>query len=200
MLCTPSYALHLAEVAAENQIDVGELEVRALDSGRRARRVGAGHSRRASKKPGRPGCSTTAAPPRSGPGAMAIRTAEGLYVNENDFIAEFLSVETGTAAAEGELAELVLTNLGRVGSPVIRYRTGDLVRPSWQHAGAESLRVSRRRRARPRRRHDGHSRRECFSQLDRADPAQLSGGGRISHDGPQTAARWTSWSSRSKTV
>ena len=37
-------------------------------------------------------------------------------------------METGTTAAEGELAELVLTNLGRVGCPVIRYRTGDLVR------------------------------------------------------------------------
>jgi phenylacetate-CoA ligase len=59
----------------------------------------------------------------------------GLFVNENDFIAEFLSVETGTPAAEGELSELVLTNLARAGSPVIRYRTGDLVRPSWQHGG-----------------------------------------------------------------
>ena len=40
------------------------------------------------------------------------------------------------AATEGELSELVLTNLGRVGSPVVRYRTGDLVRPSWTRAGA----------------------------------------------------------------
>jgi phenylacetate-CoA ligase len=27
---------------------------------------------------------------------------------------------------------LVITNLGRIGSPVIRYRTGDLVQPSYQ--------------------------------------------------------------------
>ena len=47
---------------------------------------------------------------------------------ESQFIAEFLSLETGTTAAEGELAELVLTSLGRIGSPVIRYRTGDMVR------------------------------------------------------------------------
>jgi phenylacetate-CoA ligase len=58
-----------------------------------------------------------------------------MYVNENDFIAEFLSVETGSAAEDGELAELVLTNLGRVGSPIIRYRTGDLVRPTWRRGG-----------------------------------------------------------------
>jgi len=46
-----------------------------------------------------------------------------------------MSVETGTAAAEGELSELVITTLGRIGAPVIRYRTGDLVRPTWNHPG-----------------------------------------------------------------
>ena len=34
------------------------------------------------------------------------------------------------------MSELVLTTLGRDGSPVIRYRTGDLVRPVWEGAGA----------------------------------------------------------------
>jgi phenylacetate-CoA ligase len=29
----------------------------------------------------------------------------------------------------------VLTNLGRVGCPIVRYRTGDLVRPTWQRGG-----------------------------------------------------------------
>ena len=54
---------------------------------------------------------------------------------EGEFIAEFLSVETGKPADDGELAHLVLTTLGRCGCPVIRYRTGDLVRPSWQTDG-----------------------------------------------------------------
>ncbi len=66
---------------------------------------------------------------------MAIARGRGLWINEHDFVAEFLSLETGKPAAEGELAELVLTNLGRLGSPTIRYRTGDLVRPCWTHAG-----------------------------------------------------------------
>src|SRR5262249_51857444 len=60
----------------------------------------------------------------------------GLYVNEASFLPEFLSVETGRPAAEGELAYLVLTTLGRAGAPVIRYRTGDLVRPSWTNRGS----------------------------------------------------------------
>ena len=68
-----------------------------------------------------------------GPWGYSDRQRRGVHVLESEFIAEFLSVESGQPAAEGELAELVLTNLGRFGSPVIRYRTGDLVRPVWQH-------------------------------------------------------------------
>jgi phenylacetate-CoA ligase len=46
-------------------------------------------------------------------------------VNESEFVAEVIDPVTGTPAAEGEL---VLTNLGRLGSPLVRYRTGDRVR------------------------------------------------------------------------
>src|SRR4029453_691497 len=55
----------------------------------------------------------------------------GVHVNESEFIAEILN-PTGTAVDDGEKGELVVTNLGRIGSPVIRYRTGDLVQPSYQ--------------------------------------------------------------------
>ena len=125
---TPSYALHLAEVGADHQIDVATLGVRRLvlagEPGGSIPHVRAPDCRGS----GRPRCSITAGPARSAPGAMAIRPARGMHVMESQFIAEFLSLETGDPAAEGELAELVLTSLGRIGSPVIRYRTGDLVR------------------------------------------------------------------------
>ena len=49
----------------------------------------------------------------------------GLHVNEAEFIAEVIDPATGAPADEGEL---VLTNLGRLGSPLLRYRTGDRVR------------------------------------------------------------------------
>ncbi len=52
---------------------------------------------------------------------------------ETDFIAEFFKLGTAEPAAEGDLAELVLTCLGRRGCPIFRYRTGDVVRPRWQH-------------------------------------------------------------------
>src|SRR5450432_1431996 len=53
-----------------------------------------------------------------------------LHVMEESFIAEIIDPETGVEAARGALGELVLTNLGRAGWPVLRYRTGDIVRQS----------------------------------------------------------------------
>jgi phenylacetate-CoA ligase len=49
----------------------------------------------------------------------------GLHVNETEFIAEVVDPASGAAAVEGEL---VLTNLGRACSPLVRYLTGDRVR------------------------------------------------------------------------
>ncbi len=130
LFCTPSYALHLAEVARENHIEVADLPVRTI--------VVAGE----------PGGSVPAirgqieqfwdarvvdhaGASEVGPWGMSDPAQRGLYVIESEFIAEFLSVQSGEPADEGELSELVLTSLGRYGSPVIRYRTGDLVRPTW---------------------------------------------------------------------
>ena len=50
-----------------------------------------------------------------------------LHVIEDSYLAEIIDPTTNRAADKGEL---VLTNLGRMGSPLIRYRTGDLVQRS----------------------------------------------------------------------
>lgn len=130
VFCTPSYAIHMAEVARENHINVAELPVKTLFVA------------------GEPGGSIPAVRERIesawdaqlfdhsgasevGPWGFADKNNQGLHIIESEFIAEFLSLETGKEAEEGELSELVLTTLGRYGSPVIRYRTGDIVRPSW---------------------------------------------------------------------
>jgi phenylacetate-CoA ligase len=52
----------------------------------------------------------------------------GIHLIESEFIAEVIDTQTGREASAGEIGELVITNLGRPGFPVIRYRTGDLVR------------------------------------------------------------------------
>ncbi|HEX2439151.1 MAG TPA: phenylacetate--CoA ligase family protein [Methylomirabilota bacterium] len=124
LVCTPSYALHLLQVARECGIDPARLPVRVT--------VHAGE----------PGAGIPAVRARieEGWGARAFDHAgmtemgaygyeceaqAGLHVNESEFIAEVIDPRTGTPADEGEL---VLTNLGRLGSPLVRYRTGDRVR------------------------------------------------------------------------
>ncbi|MCI0526149.1 MAG: hypothetical protein L0Y56_01665, partial [Nitrospira sp.] len=51
----------------------------------------------------------------------------GVHLNEGEFLAEVLDPSTGKPVVAGGQGELVITSLGRSGTPVIRYRTGDLV-------------------------------------------------------------------------
>jgi phenylacetate-CoA ligase len=136
--CTPSYALHMVEVAAENQVDVAALGVRRLIvAGEPGGSVPALRERIEAAWNAR--VIDHAGASEIGPWGYADLHGKGLHIVESEFVAEFLSVDTGKPAGEGELAELVLTSLGRVGSPVIRYRTGDLVRPSWNYEGSNNF-------------------------------------------------------------
>ena len=134
LLCTPTYALHLAEVAAEHKINLAGLTIeKIIVAGEPGGSVPATRSRIESAWGARlvdHGGATEV-----GPWGFADPEGCGLFVNEAHFIAEFISVATGHPAHEGELSHLLLTTLGRAGSPVIRYRTGDLVRPIWNAAG-----------------------------------------------------------------
>lgn len=135
VFCTPSYALHLAEVAADNQIDVGRSSVtRIVVAGEPGGSMPAVRERIESAWQAT--VFDHAGATEVGAWGFADPHGRGLYINEAEFIPEFLSTETGAPAEEGELSELVLTSLRRFGAPVIRYRTGDLVRPSWTHANS----------------------------------------------------------------
>ena len=134
LFCTPSYALHLAKTAADNQMETASLEVRRIvlagESGGSAPAV-----RQRIETAWNAKVIDHASASEVGPWGFSDPNGRGLHVIESEFVAEFLSVETGKPAAEGELSELVFTTLGRVGSPVLRYRTGDLVRPTWNAEG-----------------------------------------------------------------
>ncbi len=134
LFCTPSYALHMAEVAAQHQIRLDTLPInRIIVAGEPGGSVPA--TRQRIEAVWNATVIDHAGATEIGPWGYADRQRRGLHVNEAFFIAEFLSAETGGPAAEGELSELVLTTLGRRGCPVIRYRTGDLVRPTWSGDG-----------------------------------------------------------------
>jgi phenylacetate-CoA ligase len=134
VFCTPTYALRLAQVAAEHQINLANLSVeKIVVAGEPGGSVPATRERIETAWGARVvdhGGATEV-----GAWGFADTEGRGLHVNEAEFIAEFVSVESGHAAGDGELAYLILTALGRSGAPAIRYRTGDIVRPTWPASG-----------------------------------------------------------------
>ena len=126
LLCTPTYALRLAEAAGEAGLDLAHSALRV------------------SIHAGEPGASIPATRDRIeaafgvqafdhtgateiGPTGFSCAARDGVHLIESEFYVEVIHPVTGKTADEGE-GELVLTNLGRYGTPVIRYRTGDRVR------------------------------------------------------------------------
>jgi phenylacetate-CoA ligase len=133
LVATPSYALHLAEVAAAEKLDPQGLGVRlVIVAGEPGGSLPAVRRRLAELWAAE--VLDHAGATEVGPWGVGDLRGPGLDVLEPWLHPEFISTETGAAAGPGELSELVLTTLGRAGAPVIRYRTGDLVRPQWASA------------------------------------------------------------------
>lgn len=127
LVCTPSYALRLAEVAREHGIDTRASTVRVtIHAGEPGASVPATRER----IEGAWGASAYDHAGMTEMGAYGFACSEqrGIHVNEGEFVAEILDPQSGRPVGEGQVGELVLTNLGRWGSPALRYRTGDLVR------------------------------------------------------------------------
>jgi phenylacetate-CoA ligase len=124
LVCTPSYALHLAEVARESGLDLPKLPVRIMVH---AGEPGAGIPSVRARLEDAWGARAFDHSGMTEVGAVGFECVAqaGLHLNEAEFIAEVIDPGTGSPAGEGEL---VLTNLGRVGSPIFRYLTGDRVR------------------------------------------------------------------------
>ncbi len=127
LVCTPSYALHLAEVAQEHGMDMRLSNVRiTIHAGEPGASIPATRERIQSAWNAQ--VYDHAGMTEMGAFGFACAEQQGLHVNESEFIAEILDPNTNQPVHEGQTGELVLTNLGRWGSPAIRYRTGDLVR------------------------------------------------------------------------
>jgi phenylacetate-CoA ligase len=128
LCCTPTYALRLVELAREEGFDLSEIPMRTT--------VHAGE----------PGASLPAVKARieeawgakcydhagaSEVGALSFECQAqpgSTHAIDSEFIVEAIDPATGRPVAAGEEAELVVTNLGRIGYPVVRYRTGDVIR------------------------------------------------------------------------
>lgn len=130
--CTPTYAIRMAEVAAMEGVDLRNSAVRALivagepggNIPATRRRIETCWNARVYDHTGMTEIGPASFECHENPG--------GVHLIESEFIAEVLDPQTLEPVPEGECGELVITNLGRIASPVIRYRTGDQVRVTRQ--------------------------------------------------------------------
>jgi phenylacetate-CoA ligase len=133
LVCTPTYALHMAAEAKKAGIDL------ARDSAVRVT-IHAGEpgasipsTKKLIEESWGAQCYDHAGATEVGAFGFQCASEPGaVHVNESEFIAEVIDPKSGAQREPGEQGELVITNLGRIGSPVIRYRTGDLVESSQQ--------------------------------------------------------------------
>ena len=125
VMCTPTYALRLAEAAREEGIDLARSALRvSIHAGEPGASIPATRER-IEKELGVESFDHTGAT-EVGPHGFSCSARDGVHINESEFIVEVIGTD-GEVRDEGD-GELVLTNLGRWCMPVIRYRTGDRVR------------------------------------------------------------------------
>jgi phenylacetate-CoA ligase len=124
LCCTPSYALHLAEVAGKENIELSKSAVRKIIVAGEPGGSIPGTRTRIEEAWGAKVFDHTGATEIGAHGMTCLGQC-GVHLNEREFLIEVINPETLKPADEGEL---VITNLGRIGSPVLRYRTGDHVR------------------------------------------------------------------------
>ncbi|MEM6363495.1 MAG: AMP-binding protein [Planctomycetota bacterium] len=143
--CTPTYALHLASIARQQSLDLAGSSVRTLivagEPGGSVPAVADAISEQWNAR-----VVDHAGASEMGAWGFATDRDDGLHVLETEFIAEFRRCDTddemqfwtadqaGREPEKNPQCELVLSNLGRFGGPLMRYRTGDLVRPRWDHS------------------------------------------------------------------
>jgi phenylacetate-CoA ligase len=130
LCCTPTYAIRLAEVAAAEKIDLSAGHVRAiLVAGEVGGSIMATRARIQSLWPGAR-VSDHHGMTEVGPVTYECPARPGvLHVIESAYYAEVIDTITEKPVPPGQTGELILTTLGRTGSPSLRYRTGDLVKP-----------------------------------------------------------------------
>jgi len=144
ILCaTPSYALRLVEVAAEEGIDLSTAKVRRIIvAGEPGGSIPATRALIESRWYGARVIDHHGMT-EIGPVSYECPDRKGvLHIMEDGYFPEVIDPDSLQAVGSGGIGELVLTNLGRLGSPLLRYRTGDIVRRACEthcRCGSEEL-------------------------------------------------------------
>lgn len=140
LCCTPTYAIRLAESALELNIDLSRAKIRrVIVAGEAGGSIPATRARISELWNG---ARVIDHHGMTEVGAVSYQSPtrdDWIHIIEASYIAQVIDPQSGEAAKPDEVGELVLTNLGRCGSPLLRYRTGDLVRPIWTERGDMAL-------------------------------------------------------------
>lgn len=145
LTATPSYTLHLVDVAAELGVDFRELSFRFGIFG--AEPWSEKMRGEIEKKTDMSAVDIYGLSEVMGPG-VAIECHEakkGLHVFEDHFIPEIINPDTGEVLPYGQTGELVFTTITKEAFPVIRYRTRDItsLNPEPCICGRSMLRMNR---------------------------------------------------------
>jgi len=123
--CTPSYFLHIAEVAKSLNVDFKR------DTKLRAGLFGAefwseNMRKRIEDTTGVRAYDIYGTSELNGPLFMECTYQNGIHAWADQYIMEVINPDTGEVLGEGEEGELVVTTLAKEALPLIRYRTGDI--------------------------------------------------------------------------
>lgn len=121
--CTPSYAMHLAEVAESMGAELATLKTGIFGAEPWSESMRA----ELEKRLGLTAYDSYGLSEMYGPGvAFECRERDGLHIWHDSYLVEIIDPVTGEALGPGERGELVITPLVKEAMPLLRYRTGDV--------------------------------------------------------------------------
>ncbi|CAG36001.1 phenylacetate--CoA ligase family protein [Desulfotalea psychrophila] len=144
LVCTPSYALKMADEMMDMGINPAGLSLKFGLFG--AEPWSEAMRREISDRLGLKATDNYGLSEVMGPGVAGECTeCNGLHVNEDHFLVEILDPQTLEPMPPGEIGEMVITTLTKEAFPLIRYRTRDLTRflPGDCPCGRTSRRIER---------------------------------------------------------
>ena len=123
--CTPSYALHIAEVSEEMGVDLPTLSTGIFGAEAWSESMRTELQRRLEVS----AYDSYGLSEMYGPGvAFECPEKDGLHIWHDCYLTEIIDPKTGERLEEGERGELVITPLVKEAMPLLRYRTGDITR------------------------------------------------------------------------
>ena len=144
LIFTPSYGIHLAEVAIEDGIDPKDLNIKAIGFG--AEMWTEEIRQKVEDLYGAKAYNIYGLTELMGPGVgIECEAQNGLHIPEDIYYPEIIDPNTQEVLGPNQKGELVLTNLEREGMPVIRFRTKDLTEITYEKCdcGRTHGRISR---------------------------------------------------------